>query len=433
MPVTTAPQNCQWRPAYCADMLPCMDKKVAKVSEAAELEHAVEAITVRRDRLLASLTLIAGVGLIVSLPFALRAGAEFFLPVTAALVVASALVPMLEWFERRGVPSRIAAALCVLIFLLMTIFAIGSIVFPAIDWVAQVPERLPKVRAALDPLLDLYKSFDRFLERILSQIVVSPEQGRTVTIKTPNSLSGLLTTSAPHVLIQLFFALLVIFFFLAGWTAMRKKTIVSRGSFEGALTTARVIQQVVDATSTYIATITVINVTLGALTALILWQLGMDSPIMWGGIVAVLNYIPYLGPIASAGLLFIGGLMVFPDVWSALLPPAIFVGLHMVEANIITPMVVGKKLTINPLAILVALSFWAWVWGTTGALLAVPLLIIMKTVFSAAGTPDIAGFLFEEGTLTHVGEHDEEDADEEPPKAGRQDPAASVDRVGGVT
>ena len=154
---------------------------------------------------------------------------------------------------------------------------------------------------------------------------------------------------------------------------------------------------------------------------------------MWGGIVAVLNYIPYLGPIASAGLLFIGGLMVFPDVWSALLPPAIFIGLHLVEANIITPMVVGKKLTINPLAILVALSFWAWVWGTTGALLAVPLLIIMKTVFAAAGTPDIAGFLFEEGTLTHVGEHDEEDEDEEPAKVGRPDPAGSVDSVGGVT
>jgi predicted PurR-regulated permease PerM len=324
------------------------------------------------------------------------------------------------------------------VFLMMTIFAIGSIVFPAIDWVAQVPERLPKVRAALDPLLDLYKEFDRFLERILSQFVITPEPGRTVRIETPNSLSGLLTTSAPHILIQLFFALLVIFFFLAGWTAMRKKTIVSRGSFEGALTTARVIQQVVDATSTYIGTITVINVTLGALTALILWQLGMDSPVMWGGIVAVLNYIPYLGPIASALLLFIGGLMTFPDVWSALLPPAIFVGLHMVEANIITPMVVGKKLTINPLAILIALSFWAWVWGTTGALLAVPLLIIMKTVFAAAGTPDIAGFLFEEGTLTHIGEPEDEDEAEESGQAGSRvgsqvNSGGSVDRVGGVT
>ncbi|MEO8176458.1 MAG: AI-2E family transporter [Sphingomicrobium sp.] len=387
----------------------------------------LEIDTVKRDRLLASLTLMAGVGLLMALPFALRAGAEFFLPVTAALVVAIALVPMLEWFERRGVPSRLAAGLCVVIFLVLAVFAIGSIVLPAIDWVALVPERLPKIRSALEPVLDLYKSFDRFVERILSQVVTAPEKGSTVRIETPNSLSELLTTSAPHLLIQLFFSLLVIFFFLSGWTSMRKRTIVSRGSFEGALTTARVIQQVVDATSTYIGTITVINVTLGAITATILWQLGMDSPIMWGGIVAVLNYIPYLGPIASAFLLFFGGLMTTPDAWSAMLPPAIFIGLHLVEANFFTPMVVGKRLTINPLAILIALSFWAWVWGTTGALLAVPLLIIAKTIFAAAGTPDIAGFLFEDGTLTHVGDHDEKDGgDDDRPVAGAKGgPAAA--------
>ncbi|HET8534978.1 MAG TPA: AI-2E family transporter [Sphingomicrobium sp.] len=368
-----------------------------------------EAFTAKRDRLLAALTLIAGIGLIVALPFALRAGAEFFLPVTAALVVAVALVPLLEWFERRGIPSRLASALCILIFLTFTVFAIGSIVLPAIDWVALIPERIGKVQAALNPILDLYKNVDRFVERIVSQIAISPDRSQMVTIETPNSLSGLLATSAPHLLIQLFFALLVVFFFLSGWTAMRKKTIVSRGSFEGAMVTARVIQQVVESTSTYIGTITIINVALGSLTALIIWQLGMTSPVMWGGIVAVLNYIPYLGPIASALLLFFGGLMVFPDAWSAMLPPMVFIGLHLVEANLVTPMIVGERLEINPLAILISLSFWAWVWGTTGALLAVPLLIIFKQVFSAAGTPDIAGFLFEHGTLTHVGEDEEND------------------------
>jgi predicted PurR-regulated permease PerM len=380
-----------------------------KASAASDVPHAHVESSAKRDRLLASIALIAGIGIIIALPFALRAGAEFFLPVTAALVIAITLVPMLEWFERRGVPSKLASALCVIFFLMLALFAVGSIVLPAIDWVALIPERIPRVREALEPVLDLYKAFDKFVERILSQVTVAgPEAGRTVRIETPNSLSGLLATSAPHLLIQLFFALLVIYFFLAGWTAMRKRTIVSRGSFEGALTTARVIQQVVDATSIYIGTITLINVTLGALTALVVWQLGMDSPIMWGGIVAVLNFIPYLGPIGSAILLFVGGLMTLPDVWSALLPPLIFTVLHMVEANLITPMIVGKRLTISPLAILVALSFWAWVWGTTGALLAVPLLIIMKTIFSAAGTPDIAGFLFEHGTLTHAGEEEAE-------------------------
>ncbi|MFL6829245.1 MAG: AI-2E family transporter [Sphingomicrobium sp.] len=378
-----------------------------------ETRLLAETITVKRDRLLASLTLIAGIGLLVSLPFALRAGAEFFMPVTAALVVAIALVPLLEWFERRGVPSRLSAGLCVLIFLLLAIFAIGSIVVPATDWVAQVPTKITKVRAALEPVFDVYKNLDRFIDRITTQVQLSQaSHARTVTIEQPNSVMGLLATSAPHLLIQLFFALLVIFFFLAGWTAMRKKTIVSRGSFEGALTTARVIQQVVDATSTYLGTITLINIGLGALTAGALWWLGMPSPVMWGGIVAVANYIPYLGPIVCSLLLFVGGLMTYPDIWGALMPPAAFISFHLIEANFFTPMVVGHRLTISPLSILVSLSFWAWVWGTTGALLAVPLLIIMKTVFSAAGTPDIAGFLFEHGTLTHVGDPDEEEVEE---------------------
>ncbi len=233
-------------------------KKHGHVDEevADEARMLAETITAKRDRLLASLTLIAGIGMAAGLPFALREGAEFFMPITAALVVAVALVP-------------------------------------ATDWVAQVPSKIAKVRSALEPIFDLYKNLDRFIGRTVSQIEIASAQSHTraVRIETPNSMLGLLTTSAPHLLIQLFFSLLVIFFFLAGWTAMRKRTIVSRGSFEGALTTARVIQQVVDATSTYLGTITVINIGLGALTAGALWMLGMPSPVMWSGIVAVANYI----------------------------------------------------------------------------------------------------------------------------------------------
>src|SRR3954471_9377123 len=135
-----------------------------------EARMLAETITVKRDRLLASLTLIAGIGLIVALPFALRGGAEFFMPVTAALVVAIALVPLLEWFERRGVPSRLSAGLCVIIFLAAAVFVIGSIVVPATDWIAMVPHRITKVRAALQPVLELYQNLDRFITRTAAQI-----------------------------------------------------------------------------------------------------------------------------------------------------------------------------------------------------------------------------------------------------------------------
>jgi len=375
--------------------------QIAKEDERG-LELETEGTAYRRDRLLASLALIMGAGLLLALPFALRAGAEFFLPVTAALVIAIALVPVLEWLERRRVPSPLAAFICLILFLAVANAAVAAILFPASEWVRQLPERIGRIRQTLGPLFDVYSDLQSFLDDVTRQFGrTSGLAHQTVTVETPNSLLQIIATSAPFAVIQMFFALLVIFFFLSGWTRMRKRTIIGRASFDGAMTTARVIQQVVGATSTYLGTITLVNLGMGAVVSLILYLLGMPTPLMWGGIVAVLNYIPYLGPIASAFLLAMGGLMTFSHASYAFLPAICFVGVHLVEANFVTPLVVGRRLTINPLMILLALSFWAWVWGTTGALLAVPLLIILRTVFDAAGKPDIAGFLFEEGTLIH--------------------------------
>lgn len=387
-------------------------KSVRKANEArtiSDLASASEPVQVafRRDRLLAALTLIAGCGLALAVPFALRAGAEFFLPVTAALVIAIALVPMLEWLERRRVPSGLAALMCVLVFIAAANIAVASIVLPAADWVRLLPQRIGRIRETLSPIIDVYSDLQRFIDKIVREFgTTAAARPRTVAVETPNSLLDIIATSAPFAAVQMFFAVLVIFFFLSGWTRMRKRTITTRASFDGAMTTARAIQQIVNATSTYLGTITMVNIVMGLVVALVLYLLDMPTPLMWGGIVAVLNYIPYLGPIASIILLLVGGLMAFADPWYAVLPALSFAIIHLLEANLITPSLVGRRLTINPLLILLALSFWAWVWGTTGALLAVPLLIIMKTVLDAAGRPDIAGFLFEEGTLT--GPHHEE-------------------------
>lgn len=361
-----------------------------------------------RVRLLAGLTLIAGAGLLLALPFALRAGAEFFLPVTAAMVIAIALVPLLEWLERRRVPSGLAALICLLVFLAIANAALASIVVPATEWFQALPERIPQIQANLAPLIDFYSNLQKFVDDTVQMLARGPvAAAQASAVAAPSSLMDYVS-SAPHAAIQLFFAILVIYFFLSGWTRLRERTITSRGSFGGALATARVIQNVVDSTSAYLGTITFINVALGLIVATSLWAIGMPSPLMWGGIVTLLNYVPYIGPILAAVLLALGGLMTFSDIWLALLPATIVVGLHLVEANIVTPTVLGRRLTINPLLILVSLSFWGWVWGTPGALLAVPLLIIIQTVMSAAGKPDIAGFLFEEGTLVSGGADEDE-------------------------
>jgi len=380
----------------------------------------------RRDRLLASLALMIGAAVMLALPFALRAGAEFFLPVTAALVIAIAMVPLLEWLERHRVPSALASLLCVILFLILANAAVAAILFPATEWVRLLPQRIDRIRETLGPILDLYADLERFIDDVARQFGRTPGIAQqTVTVETPNSLLQIIASSAPFAAVQMFFAVLVIYFFLAGWTRMRKRTITTRASFDGAMTTARVIQQVVDATSAYLGTITIVNIGMGLFLAFVLHMIGMPTPLMWGGIAALLNYIPYLGPIIATLLLGIGGLMAFADPWQALLPAVIFVAIHMIEANLVTPMVVGRRLTINPLLILLSLSFWAWVWGTTGALLAVPLLIIIRTIFDAAGRPDVAGFLFEEGTLIHDHQDHDDDPREPPPKEEEQGRASA--------
>lgn len=366
--------------------------------EAADLKRDDE---LRRDRLLASVALILGIGLFLAFPFAMRAGAEFFLPLAISIVLSIALVPALEWMERRGIPSVTSAFLCLVLFLIIANGALALIIVPATDWFVDLPDRIPRIMENLAPLIDLYSDLQKFVDDTARMVTSGTmAEVQKVAVDSPNSLLDLFTTAAPAVALQMAFVILLIFFFLAGWTKLRENTINSRGSFTGAMATARVIQNVVSATSAYLTTITVINFLLGLSVAVVLWVIGMPSPAMWGGIVALLNFVPYLGPVLAAILLALGGLMTFGDLFTAMLPAVVQIVFHLVEANLITPAILGRRLTMNPLLILISLSYWAWIWGTPGALLAVPILIIAQTVVAAAGKPDIAGFLFESGTLT---------------------------------
>ncbi len=303
---------------------------------AAAVSAESDDIANRRDRLLASLTLIAGVGLVVALPFALRAGAEFFLPVTAALIIAVALVPILEWLERRRLPAPVASLVCVIGFLMVANGVLAAIVVPAFQFFRMLPERIGRIQMNIKPILEIYNSVEKYVDKTAMRLAAGSAKNvadaAQATAVPPRSLIELVAVSAPTVLLHIFFGTLIVFFFLSGWTRLRRQTITSRASFDGALATARVIQNVVDDTSAYLGTITVINLALGLAIAIALWVMGMPYPLMWGGIVALLNYVPYLGPIAAAMLLALGGLMVFSDLWVALVPALIMIGAHLLEA-----------------------------------------------------------------------------------------------------
>lgn len=357
----------------------------------------------RRDRLLSALVILFGVALFLAAPFALRAGAVFFMPVTVALVVALMLVPLLEWLERRRVPAGLAALLALVGFLVIANATVVMIVLPAAEWVQLLPKHAAQVRANLSPIINAFNDLEKLGDQVAGAVGQQAASANDkVASQQPTSIVALIATSAPAVLVQAFVAILLVYFFLASWTAMRARAILDRETLTGSLRVARLLRDMVSGTAQYLLTITVINAALGAVVALLVWLLGMPTPLMWGGLAALFNFVPYAGPIVVFGLLALGGLIVFTEPLAALLPALAFLACHLVEANVVTPKVVGRRLTMSPVAILLALSFWGWVWGTVGALVSVPLLILLRVMLDRVGRPDVLGFMFDGRTLSRT-------------------------------
>ena len=367
----------------------------------ADLTQETELAGHRHDRLLSGLVLVAAIALFLGAPFALKAGSAFFLPVATALVISLVLIPGLEWLERRGLPSGISSLAVLALFVAVANAILFSIVVPALDWIQLLPTRMDRIRSNLEPVLATWAEFERWADQAERVLGGGAAADAAVGVAVPATIYSIVS-SAPLALLQLLFTLLLTFFFLSTYTDVRRRVIDRQSSAARAIGVARLTRDVIKNTAAYIFTISAVNVALGACVALMAWMLGLPTPLMWGGFAALFNFIPYVGPLAVAVLLLVGGLIAFTSPFQALLPALVFVGFHVVESNIITPKLVGRRLTMSPLAILIALSFWGWVWGTVGALISVPLLIMGKVFLDHVGTPDIMGFLFREGTLVHT-------------------------------
>jgi predicted PurR-regulated permease PerM len=207
--------------------------------------------------------------------------------------------------------------------------------------------------------------------------VVLPTGGESVAVE-PSQL-GLVTpviTFVTPAAIQLTLFFVTLVFFLATQMDFRRYMVSFFSSRDAKLRFIRISNDLEDYLASYVATVTAINFCLGVAVAISAWLFGFPSPIIFGILAMVLNYMPYIGAACMTLILFAVGLVTFPSFGFALIPPAAFVGLATLEGQFITPAVLGHRLTLNPLAVLLALAFWAWMWGPIGAFLAVPLLIV---------------------------------------------------------
>ena len=304
----------------------------------------------------------------------------FLMPVAVAFVLSVLLAPAMAMIEKTGLPSGIAAlglvgALCAGIY-----FGFSFIAQPAASWAENAPQYIEQASDKLSGVKQPISSVQSLSEEVKQMASVSQrETADEVVVRAPG-LAESLTSSMGRAAVQTLFVLALTYFILATRTELRLKLIAARRSISGKLHTARMFRDVERSVGSYIFTMALINAGLGVAVGLAMYFLDMPRPVMWGGIAAALNFIPYIGPIITASLLALVGIINTETLTEAAIPPLVYLGLNFIEGSFVTPLTLGARLTLNPLAILLTVSFWTWLWGPVGALISVPLLVMLKAL-----------------------------------------------------
>lgn len=329
-----------------------------------------------------TLSRAAGIGIfIVAFFFAIWAAAAIVVPATAALVLGLALGPMVDWMMKRRVPAYAAAGILVLGVLLLVHLTIAIFALPLIAWIDRAPEIVATMREKLAPLRMLMAEVQQITEAVERASGMGGDTGGG----SGGSLGLLLSAAslAPVVLAQAVLFIGALFFFLATRRSLRAAALGVCLTRPARLLAAGTLARIEEALSSYFGVITVVNICLGVATGLMCWALGLPTPALWGALATVLNFAPYVGPAVLTVILFGVGLVSLDSVSAALLPPLAFIGLNTLEGQILTPSILGQRLTMNPLMIFLAIAFWMWMWGPAGAFVAVPLLLITAVLLDA--------------------------------------------------
>lgn len=345
-------------------------------------------------RLISTLVALIGIGLFLAVPFVLSIGSVVFLPLATALVLSIVLSPLAGELNRVGLPNALASMLAVLFFVTFLLMAVALILQPAITLLDDLPGMLTRVSqqvARLRSNLDWINDVNRALARISGR---SPST-REVVVASP-SLIEQLAVATPSVILEVLLTLLMSFFMIESRGRMRRHLLLERTSLGSTRKAVRLLREIQDRVGTYILTVALINLGVGGITAFGAWLLGWNAPIMWGGIAALLNFLPYIGPLTMIGVLALVSIATYGTVTFALVAPLCYLCLHAIEANAVTPAVLGRRFTVNPVLILFSFSYFTWIWGVIGALLSVPLLLTLLAAFEHLGKPNLIGFAFGE-------------------------------------
>jgi predicted PurR-regulated permease PerM len=307
------------------------------------------------------------------------------LPVFLACIAGMTLKPLIRWLSYCRIPPALSAAvvLCLLVAAIgIGFFQLGR---PALTWMNEAPQHMTELRQRVQKMFPLFRRFSQAAAAVNNLGATEEEKKEEqkkapmVEMKNTRGTSSILNWTGT-LLVGIGETLVLVYLLLASGDLFLQKLVHVMPTFSDKKRAVEINREIQQNISNYLFSVSLINIGLGVVVSGGLYFMGVPNAAMWGMLVAVLNFVPYFGPVAGMILLVTVGLLTFDTLWMGLLPAAWYLVLHLLEANLITPVLLGRRFTLNPVVIFVSLIFWTWLWGVPGALLSVPILVSIKVV-----------------------------------------------------
>jgi predicted PurR-regulated permease PerM len=310
--------------------------------------------------------------------YALHFASEIAIPIVMAFILYLVLQPSLRLFARARVPKTIAALLIIAVFFGGLTGLAVSLSGPAAEWIAKAPQSLARLEDRLSSVTRMTKLIERVGKEVEKTMTDDSTQP-TVSVRGPALVTSFFSSTRTMVTGVLTTAVLLFFLLVSGDLFLRRLVEILP-TFRDKKQAVEISQEIESSVSAYLLTITLMNAFVGIATGTVAYFCGLSDPILWGSVAFLLNFIPILGPFCGVALLFLGGLLSFDSIWQALLPAGLYLFIHVVEGEWVTPHLLARRFMLNPVLVIISLVFWYWMWGIAGAVLAVPLLATMKIV-----------------------------------------------------
>lgn len=320
---------------------------------------------------------------------------DFLIPTAAALVLALILTPVAKAFERARLPPTAAAGVSVS---LLAVIVAGVLVVsaPAIStWAQQAPYLAYTLERKLEGLRESLAVVKRFTDRVEQATTGAPATpGSTSAEKPPEkvvvrdrSLLGEIASTTPALLLQIGYAVVLAFMLLAHRNDHRRQILRVPLNFHTRVRLARIMRDINGRVGSYLFALVVIYSVVAVICTVVLALLGFPNPLLWGVLMGLASFVPFIGPPVAIGLVALVALITYEDWWLMLAAPLALAAIHVVESQFITPIFVSRRCALNTVAVFAGVALLGWMWGAVGAIVAVPLLILASTV--AAHLPSL--------------------------------------------